>query len=594
MLKRSRGRGPRARRVTGGAAEAVGSPVRDVGPGPRGPDAVPRAGAPHIAVVTDRDGTIEFIDRTLSSDGSAGFLPPQYRETARAAIRRAFETGEPAGYDTEVVAEPGTSRWYHTDVGPVREDGRVVAVMIATTDITGRREAEAALRRSEERYRIVTGLSSDYAYAYRVEPDGSLVSEWVTGTLTRITGFSPDEIGDRAGWANLVIPEDAAIAEDQLVTVRSGRPSTVEYRIAAKGGRVLWVRDYAEPVVDDSTKRVTRIFGAVKDITEQRRALDALRESEEKYRNVVERASDGIAVIRDALLKYVNPNLAAMAGYRVEELVDTPFTQYIHEDEREWVLSRYQRRMAGEDLPPVYQTALRHKDGRRVEVEFNAGLVPYEGAMADLVFVRDITERRRTEDELRQRTDDLALLKELSNAANRGESKADILARLSSEVALMFRCRGTSVYLMSEDRSELVLQNLGGYPRALLERIEAAIGMKIPSRVAARLVEGSVYREVLEGGMPRLFSGPGAVKRLIADFAGSGALRKLVPLAYAPLGTKSVAVIPLALEGEAFGVMEASRNEPFTASDLSRLDVIARHVTTILRQQRDESRRRAD
>jgi len=555
---------------------------------------VPRTGAPHIAVVTDRDGTIEFIDRTLSSDGSAGFLPPQYRETARAAIRRAFETGEPAGYDTEVVAEPGTSRWYHTDVGPVKEDGRVVAVMIATTDITGRIEAEAALRRSEERYRIVTGLSSDYAYAYRVEPDGSLANEWVTGTLTRITGFSPDEIGDRASWANLIFPADAAIAEEQLRTVLSGRPSTVEYRIAAKGGRVLWVRDYAEPFVDESSRRVTRVFGAVKDITEQRRALDALRESEEKYRNVVERARDGIAVVSAQRVRYVNPSLARMMGYAPDKVVGTPFAQYLDEGEREWLVDRYRRRLVGEDVPPVYRTVLRHRDGQRVEVELNAGVVPYEGALADLVFVRDISERERTEAELRQRTEDLALLRALTDAANRGASTAEVLSLLSREVARVFAGRGASVYLLSEDRKELVLQNLSGYPQALLERVEAAIGSGIPVRVAARLDHRSAYREVLDGGVPRLFSDAKAVKRLMADFAGPGPLRKLVPAVYAALGAKSVAVIPLVLDGEAFGVMDASRAEPFTASDLSRLDVIARHVTTILRQRQDRTRRRAD
>ena len=140
----------------------------------------------------------------------------------------------------------------------------------------------------------------------------------------------------------------------------------------------------------------------IRDISERKQAEEALRESEEKYRNVVERANDGIGVGQDQILRYVNPRLAQMLGYSVEELIGSRFADFFIPDEVPKVVDRYKRRLAGENVPPVYESALRHKDGSRIEVELNAGIVTYQGKPADLVLVRDITDRKQMEAKLRE------------------------------------------------------------------------------------------------------------------------------------------------------------------------------------------------
>jgi PAS domain S-box-containing protein len=128
----------------------------------------------------------------------------------------------------------------------------------------------------------------------------------------------------------------------------------------------------------------------------------ALRENEEKYRNLVEHANTGIVIIHDKMLTYLNEGTAEILGYTVKEIIKTPFTDYIHPDELPKVLDRYQRRMAGEDVPPIYETALKHKNGSRIDVEFNIGIITYEGTPAEFAFIRDITERKRAEAQLRE------------------------------------------------------------------------------------------------------------------------------------------------------------------------------------------------
>jgi len=138
------------------------------------------------------------------------------------------------------------------------------------------------------------------------------------------------------------------------------------------------------------------------DITERNQAEEALQESEEKYRNLVERANDGIGIAQDGILHYVNPRLAQMIGYAVEELIGAPFSDFFVPEEVPKVVDHYKRRMAGKNVTPIYESALRHKNGKRIEVELNAGIIPYKGKRADLVFARDVTERKKAEEALRE------------------------------------------------------------------------------------------------------------------------------------------------------------------------------------------------
>jgi len=128
----------------------------------------------------------------------------------------------------------------------------------------------------------------------------------------------------------------------------------------------------------------------------------ALRESEEKYRNLVERANDGICIVQDEKLKYVNPGLAHILGYTMEELTGSPFVDYFVPEEAPKAVDYYKRRMAGEDIIAIYETTLRHKNGSRIDIEINAGITTYMSRPADFVFIRDITQRKRLEDQFQQ------------------------------------------------------------------------------------------------------------------------------------------------------------------------------------------------
>jgi len=145
-------------------------------------------------------------------------------------------------------------------------------------EIAERTRAEEALRESEARYRAVSELSSDYAYAYRVEPDGAIAAEWVTEAFTRISGYTVEEIGARGGWTSVVHPDDMHPTFQYMQAVLSGQSAAHEIRMIAKSGQVRWLYVHDRPVWDEAQGRVVRIYGAAQDITERKQAEEALRQ----------------------------------------------------------------------------------------------------------------------------------------------------------------------------------------------------------------------------------------------------------------------------------------------------------------------------
>jgi len=122
----------------------------------------------------------------------------------------------------------------------------------------------------------------------------------------------------------------------------------------------------------------------------------------DKYFNLIEHAADGIAILQDGVFKLVNTALARISGYDKEELLGMPFTQLLTPESQKLTLARYQARLAGKKVPPVYEIKAVIKDGEVRDIEVNAALTEYEGRIADEVIIRDITERKKAEEALQE------------------------------------------------------------------------------------------------------------------------------------------------------------------------------------------------
>jgi len=210
-------------------------------------------------------------------------------------------------------------------------------------------------------------------------------NEIAKGNLSyRINIHSQDEIGELSQSFNLM-------ADNLQVELSERKHAEEELRKH---------RDYLEELVQKRTIKLAKANKKLEqEIDERKRTEEVLRESEEKFRRVVERAYDGITILQNDKFQYANPRLAEIVGYSVEEILSSPFVRIFDPGELSKLLDRYQQHIAGEDVPSVYETILTHKDGSKVYVELNAGIIPYQGKPADLVFARNITERKRAEEE---------------------------------------------------------------------------------------------------------------------------------------------------------------------------------------------------
>jgi PAS domain S-box-containing protein len=138
------------------------------------------------------------------------------------------------------------------------------------------------LRESEEYYRNISTITSDYFYMLDVSIEGIISIKWVKGAFKRITGYDEGEIKNLENWISMIHPEDLPKIKQGIHDILSNQPFNSEYRIRTKNSKELWLSDHSKPIWDEKEKRVVSVIGAVRDITHRKHVELALRESEAK------------------------------------------------------------------------------------------------------------------------------------------------------------------------------------------------------------------------------------------------------------------------------------------------------------------------
>ncbi|GMT44872.1 MAG: hypothetical protein IEMM0006_0704 [bacterium] len=143
-------------------------------------------------------------------------------------------------------------------------------ILSITHDITARKTMEQELFESEEKYRTVSNLTSDYIFQTRIRTDGTSEKAWVAGSFEQITGYPLEEYISRGGWQKLLHPDDVAKDRKSFEKLMNNQKVAVDLRIIHKNGKIIWIRSSRFPVWDHQKNRLTGIIGAVKDITEEK------------------------------------------------------------------------------------------------------------------------------------------------------------------------------------------------------------------------------------------------------------------------------------------------------------------------------------
>lgn len=319
-----------------------------------------------------------------------------------------------------------------------------------------------ALRDSEARARSLCELAADFTYILRVAPDGTLAVEWASNSFTPLTGYDRAQLADINALAGMVHPADRPQFVARQAALLKGETVTSEFRVLARDGHWLWVRDRARGTLgeDANHTRVTHIYGAIQDITIERQTQAALRASEERLRHITDNTQDLICEIdRDGIFQYASPSYQTVLGYDPQALIGRSVLEYAHPDDLTRVQTVMQQMLNQGDTGGQVELRVRHADGHYSWVESISQFVVDEQRqiIGAVLINRDITNRKRAEEALTQYAHGLTALYEISLEINSQPDVATLLRAIVRRAIALFQVKMGGLYLVNEDDHSLVL-----------------------------------------------------------------------------------------------------------------------------------------
>ncbi|MBI9074400.1 MAG: PAS domain S-box protein [Desulfatibacillum sp.] len=253
---------------------------------------------------------------------------------------------------------------------------------------------------SEEQFRL---LSEQSMMCIAVIQDRAF--KYFNEAFQILSGYSKEELFSMTftDIAAIVHPEYRAFAVEQGRKKMAGELNGVApnyvYKVFRKTGEEKWVQQFSKSVL---WKGRPADFLTLIDITPQKSAEEELKDSEEKYRVLVENAMDAIFIAQNGVIKYCNPVTEDLSGYTPEEACNIRIVDLVHPDDLEMVMDRHARRSQGEILPNTYSHRFITKGGTVKWGQLNSVRIQWEGKDATLNFLRDITRQQELESQLQQ------------------------------------------------------------------------------------------------------------------------------------------------------------------------------------------------
>lgn len=273
-------------------------------------------------------------------------------------------------------------------------------------DVTERKHAEGKLKESELQKRII--LESLPAALYRAPLDPEIDSYWVGGGVEEITGYNAKEyLSENDFWRKRLHPDDREIVRKAFHSASAKGGINVEYRWLCKDGQFRWFFDKA--LLTEFSKK-KEYFGVIIDITERKLIEESLRESEERFRNLVENINEVFYVTDNkGKITYCSPNITAATGFAHKETIGNSYLRLIAPIDRRLVMDHYVGLNTKGESDTMLELRFRCKDGKIIWAEQITHLV--RDTLGNVVeyrnVARDITKRKQAEQELRKSQEDL-------------------------------------------------------------------------------------------------------------------------------------------------------------------------------------------
>lgn len=397
-------------------------------------------------------------------------------------------------------------------------------------------ELRSALLASEERHRILSELIADYAYAMRVETDGSMVREWHAGNFSTLTGYSDVELGRADVWRKLVHPDDWPIIEDRLAAYREGRPIVSEYRIITTRGEVCWLRDYGQPM-RDASGAVTRIYGASQDITSQKRVEERI-SLQSSLLNAVQQAV--VATDADGRITFWNRHAEALYGWPANEAMGRNIVEVLVSPEESEHASEVMAALASGQMWSG-EFEVQRRDGTRFFTQVtDSPVFDDAGNVIGVIGIsQDTSERRRLQQNERLLADVGQMLVESLSTQERVDRLARLLVQQFADICtvMLVNEAGALIHFNAAHRIESL--------QPLLMKLSQYVPTQNPATATS---------QALRTGQPVFMPVvPEDFKRATAVNEHHAALRE-------QLGFHSMITLPLIARGNTLGAITVARS----------------------------------
>jgi len=344
------------------------------------------------------------------------FLARDYVAHFKKSFPRFKAAGEIHGVQSEMIKKDGTPIFMEID-GKIsyKEDGTFQQTHCILRNITERKRMEKALQESEKKYRLIAENTSDLISIHTFDTKVSYT--YVSPSIKTIAGYEPEELLGRSAF-DFIHPEDKKhylpqlikYVRDKIIIMVTGKEATitekVEFRYKHKSGEWIYLEGVGNIVEG-------RLLFISRDITERKRMEEALKESEEKYRLMVESSGDGIVISQKDKFIFVNDAFAKMLGYDKDDLVYRNYKKVYTETAVNKLKERERQHSKGQKVLNRYETVFKKKDGTEIDAEAHVTIIEYKEDKATFAVIRDITKQKEIIKMLQESTEQTGRLKDL-------------------------------------------------------------------------------------------------------------------------------------------------------------------------------------
>lgn len=346
------------------------------------------------------------LENSLDIMGKTDYDLELFKETAdnfREKEKAVMETNNPEIRVVEnLIGSEGEKIWFEVNRIPLHDlEEEVTGILITYDDISDRKKAENALQESEKKYRDLAELLPEVIFEYDL--NGNLT--YVNSKGLELFKYTPEDLKNGLKVVQMLIPEELERVKQNLESVKKGVPlPQSEYKFKKKDDSIFYGIAHSRLIQKDG--KIIGNRGILIDITERKLAEEKLKESEEKFRTIAEQSLMGICIIQNNTLKYVNQRVTDISGFTFGELNNWKFTDLlkaIHPADQTIVKEQVAKKQANANtLISHYQVRAFKKTRELMWLDIHSKTIPYEGKLAILAVIFDITEKVENEKKLQK------------------------------------------------------------------------------------------------------------------------------------------------------------------------------------------------